>query len=208
MTAHVDRSRSRKKKIGVAVGAAALAAALVGTGALSTLYETLADNVFRTTVPSHYDPTDPTDPGDQPDGALLVLHGAAMEKDFDSSVYNDNVVAHWELENRGPEATTFDGQFKPRGQVTPELAAALRVDYGVYDAGGTLVDWADGGTVASPRSLADAIGVDTIQGDETIPVSVRVRIADPSTLATAGDLDDPLRLVADYVVSYLDPLAP
>ncbi len=208
MTAHVDRSRSRKKKIGVAVGAAALAAALAGTGALNTLYETLADNVFRTTVPDRYDPTDPTDPGTQPDGALLVLHGTAMDKDFDSSVYNDNVVAHWQLENQGPDATTFDGQFKPRGQVTPELAAALVVEYGVYDAAGTLVDWADGGTVAAPRSMADAIGVDTIQGDETIPVSVRVRIGHPSALATAGDLGDQLQLVADYVVSYLDPLAP
>jgi hypothetical protein len=208
MTAHTDRSRSRKKKIWTTIGVAALAAAVAGVGALSPFYTYVRDNVFTTTVPEEYDPSDPDT---RPDGGYLVLTGDAIDHPFDSSRYLDSVDAFWTLENRGAVPIEFDGDFRLHTDIDPELAAVLEVYYGIgteADGAAGTIDWQPAGTIAAPdRTFAEALGIDEIAGDETIPVAVSVVLVDPTGLADVGDLGDDLRVKADFRVSYLDPLA-
>ncbi|WP_217616836.1 hypothetical protein [Cellulomonas sp. GbtcB1] len=197
----IENKKSRKK-VWTAVGVAALAVAVAGGGALTTLYTSIAGNQFRTTVP---------DAAVDPEGALLQLEGQAIDHVFDSSTYNHQVRADWVLKNRGPDTTQFDGAFETLANVDQNLAQALVVQYGVVDpVSGDVTAWRAGGTVAAPTSFAAATGIDSIAGDAEIPVVVRVLLEDPTLIASDDDeeIGEVLRVVADFTVSYLDPLQP
>lgn len=189
---------TRKKKIWTVVAVGALTAAVAGGGALSTLYTSVSGNEFRAEVP---------DAAVAPEGGLLQISGAAIDHTFDATTFNEAVRASWVLENRGALATEFDGQFATLAGIDADLAAALVVQYGEVDAGGTVVRWVDGGTVAAPRSFATATGIDSIDGGDSIPVEVRVVLEDPTLIASADpdEIGETLRVVADFTVSYLDP---
>lgn len=188
---------NRKKKIWTVVAVGALTAAVAGGGALTTLYTSVSGNEFRAEVP---------DEAVAPEGGLLRITGAPIDHTFDSTVFNSEVTASWVLENQGALTTEFDGQFATLTGVDADLAAALVVQYGVVDGGGDL-RWADGGTVAAPRSFATATGIDSIDGGDSIPVEVRVVLEDPTLIASADpvEIGETLRVVADFTVSYLDP---
>ena len=192
-----QRRGPARARVWTVVGVGALAAAMAGTGALSTLYTSITGNELRAAVPGT----------DGADGALLVISGDPIDKTFDTGQYVDQVQAVWTLENRGPVAATFDGRFEVGAGVSAELAAALDVEYGVTDASGTVTRWLPAGTVAAPATFADVLGIEQIAGHSTLPVPVRLVLADPAALLDAGDEGDELRVVADFVVSYLDPLA-
>ena len=193
-----SRRRSRLAQAGAAVGAGALVAAMAGTGALSTLYTSITGNEFRAVVPGP----------ERPDGASLVISGDPIDKTFDSTVYNDQVQATWTLENRGPHAAEFDGTFRLGDDVSPDLAAALTVQYGVTGSSGEVTEWRAAGRLDAPASLGEVLGVDEIAADTSVRIPVRLILSDPEELRPAGDVDDTLRVTADFVVSYLDPLAP
>ncbi|WP_158373335.1 hypothetical protein [Cellulosimicrobium cellulans] len=191
------RQGSARRRAWVAGGAAVLVAAMAGTGALSTLYTSITGNEFRAAVPSDTD---------RPDGARLVVTGDPIDKTFDTTVLNDRVQATWTLANEGPRAATFDAAFEVRNDVSAELAAAISVDYGVTDAGGAVTAWRSAGTLAAPATFADVLGIDEVAGDASVTVPVRLTLVDPADLVDAGDEGDELRVTADFVVSYLDPL--
>lgn len=200
MKHNVEATKSRKKKLWTVVGVGALAAAVAGGGALSTLYTSIAGNEFRAPV---------IGADQEVDGSLLVLSGDPIDYTFDSTTYNDQVQASWVLENQGELTTQFEGQFETLANVDEDLAAALTVQYGVVDAAsGEVTSWRDGGSLASPRTFSQATGIDAIDGGETIPVAVRVILEDPSLIATedAEQLETVLQVVADFTVSYMDPL--
>lgn len=199
MNAAIEKSESRKKKIWIVLGVGALAAAIAGGGALSTLSTSIANNEFRSTV---------ADSEQETQGALLVLHGERIDHDFDSSTYNHQVQGLWELENQGPAATTFDGSFETLADIDQNLAEALEVQYGLVDADGETVRWVEAGTLAAPESFATVTGIGSIEGNTTIPVRVQVVLADPSLIASADpdEIATALSVVADFTVSYLDPL--
>ncbi|WP_158374849.1 hypothetical protein [Cellulosimicrobium cellulans] len=191
-------SRGRSlRTIAAVVGIGAVAATAVGTGALSTLYTTLAGNTFRAEVP---------DAGTAPQGALLRIAGDPIDHTFDTSGHVDQVRGDWTLTNHGPDATTWDGAFDVGADVPATLAAALTVEYGVLDDQGQVIGWRDAGTLAEHRSIGDVLhGTQavTIAGGESVPIAVRVVLPDPRDLE--GAAGDELTLVADFTVSYLDP---
>lgn len=189
---------TRKKKIWTVVAVGALTAAVAGGGALTTLYSSISGNEFRAEVP---------DSAVEPEGGLLQITGAAIDHTFDATTFNEEVRASWVLRNRGTLATEFDGQFVTVAGIDADLAAALVVQYGQVDAGGAIIQWVDGGTVAAPRSFATATGIDSIDGGDSIPVEVRVLLEDPTLIASddPAEIGETLRVVADFTVSYLDP---
>lgn len=198
-TSTPTRPTSRSKKIWTIVGVGALAAAVAGGGALSTLVTSIDGNRFTAPVPGSTT---------QPGGALLTIDGTPINHPFETGAYNQLVQASWELENHGPDTATFDASFRTLADIDPALADALTVSYGLHDADGTLVGWADGGTVARPTPFATATGIDSIAGHTTIPVLVEVKLEDPSVLADDSAVGGTLTVVADFVVSYLDPTLP
>lgn len=200
MRAESRKTTSRRRKIWTVLGVAALATALAGSGALTTLSTSIAGNEFRSTVP---------DPESGTEGALLELHGDPIDADFDSGTFNHQVDATWDLINHGPSATTFDGRFVPLADIDEQFAEALLVQYGTTGEGGEDdTTWHDAGTVAAPLSYAEVTGVSSIEGFENRAVHVRVILQDPSLIASADpdQIGVPLTVRADFVVSYLDPL--
>lgn len=193
-----EQKKSRKK-IWTVVGVGVLAAAIAGGGALTTLYTSIAGNQFRAAVP---------DEGVDPDGALLRISGLPINHTFDSSTHNHQVRADWVLTNVGQDTTEFDGRFETLASIDEDLAEALVVQYGVVDAAGQVTSWRAGGTVAEPRTFAEATGISSIDGGEEIPVVVRVLLEDPTSIASGdpAEIGEMLHVVADFTVSYLDPL--
>lgn len=199
MSAQTENNNSRKKKIWTVVGVGALAAALAGGGALTTLFTSVDGNDFRSTV---------ADSEEETQGSLLRLTGDPMDKEFDSSTHNDQVQAEWTLENLGPATTEFAASFEMLADIDQDLAEALVVKYGLVDADGVTVRWVDGGTVAQPLDFGTVTGLTAIDGYTQIPVHVQVILEDPSLISSDDPelIDTPLRVLADFVVSYLDPL--
>lgn len=199
MNAAIEKSESRKKKVWIVLGVGALAAAIAGGGALTTLYTSINNNEFRTTV---------ADSEQETEGALLVLHGERIDYDFDSSTHNDQVQGLWYLENRGAQTTSFDGTFELLADIDQNLAATLVLQYGLVNADGETIRWRDAGTLADPASFATVTGIGSIDGGDLIPVHVRVLLEDPSGIAWADPdmIGTELSVVADFTVSYLDPL--
>ena len=200
MSNETTKNDSRKKKIWTVVGVGALAVAVAGGGALSTLYTSIADNRFAAAVPEDTEEV-PTE------GALLRISGEPISYRFDSANFNDRVVGEWVLTNEGTMAAPFDGGFELREQVSAELARALDVEYGVVDGSGAVTRWVPAGTVADTASFAEVLGIDSIEGGQSIPVHVRVLLTDPSLIEGAGEVGDELEVRADFTVSYLDPLS-
>ncbi|WP_147463530.1 hypothetical protein [Cellulomonas triticagri] len=187
-----------RKKTWTAVGVGALAVAVAGAGAYSTLTTSIADNRFSAAVPEETD--------EPVEGALLVLEGKEIDKTFDSDTLNDWAVGDWTLTNRGASATEFDGTFQLHNDIDQALAEALKVQYAVVDDAGDVVRWRDAGTVAATGSLSEVLGIDSIAGESTIPVVVRVLLEDPQVLVGADETGAPLHVLADFTVSYLDPI--
>lgn len=199
MTTTTERSTTKsRKKIWAACGAGALAFALVGGGALTTLSTAIQGNEFRAAVPTE----------EQPAGALLRLDGDPLSYTFDSSTYNDQVQTVWTLSNVGQTDAPFDGQLEVVGEVSEALAQALHLEYGVVDDDGTVRAWRSAGTLAESRSFAEtlSLGEATIAGGTEVPVAVRVLLPDPTGLQDEGEVGELLEVVADFTVSYLDPL--
>lgn len=192
--------KKSRKKLWAAVGVGVLAVAVAGGGALTTLNTTISGNDFRALVPQS---------SDQPEGALLQISGAPIDHVFDSDTFNHQVRADWTLVNRGLQAASFDGRFTTLANIDAELADALVVQYGVVNADGEVTGWRDGGTVAQPRGYATATGIDSIPGESELPIVVRVLLEDPTLIATENEdeVGQMLRVVADFVVSYMDPLS-
>lgn len=197
--------KKSRKKLWAVVGVGALAVGLAGGGALTTLYTSITGNDFRTAVPEEYDEDRPET---ETEGALLTIAGDPMVHEFDSSTHNDLVQASWTLTNEGKAAAPFDGTFVPVGAISPELAAALTVEYGVHGADGAIQGWVPAGTLADQVSYAEALnlGDSTIAGGEERPIAVRVVLPDPRVLADDENIGAELRVVANFTVSYIDPL--
>lgn len=195
MTNQIENEKKSRKKFWAVVGVGALVAATIGGGALTTLYTTIADNEFNATV---------TD--GEVHGARLVLNGDAMEHTFDTTTFHDPVLAEWTLTNHGDTATTWDGNFDLLNGISETLAQHLRVEYGIHR-DGRLTSWRDAGTMADSRTFGDVVFGSSelsIAGGESIPVAVRVSLPDPALLD--GTVGDELQVLADFTVSYLDPI--
>ncbi|RMI14025.1 hypothetical protein [Cellulomonas triticagri] len=189
---------SRKKKIWTVVGVGALAAAIAGAGAVSILNTTIGDNRFKAEVP--------TEGEGVTRGVHLAIAGQEFDETFDAITANRQYQREWVLTNSGPDTGTFDGEFTNFSQLDAALGDALTIEYQVTG-DGIDTGFVPAGTLASGASFADATGISTIDGNETLTITVRVTLVDPTVLGTTPEGDDPvtLNVAGDFVVSYTNP---
>jgi hypothetical protein len=190
----VTPDKKNRKKLWTVVGVGALAAAVAGGGALSTLTTAIDGNRFAGAVP-----------GEGPlDGAQLVISGQAIDHTFDTTSFHSGEYAQgtWTLVNNGGDAAAWDGTLAATGEVPASLAGALEVEFGDGSGG-----WHAAGTLAEQVSYATALGIagNELAGESQVVIPVRLSLPDPSLLSgTEGEL---LEVLADFTVTYLNPLA-
>lgn len=183
-----------KKKIGAVAVAGLLVAGIAGSGAVTTLYTSIANNHFQATIP---------DKDTEVTGALLTLSGDPLVHTFNTSVYGDRVQGTWTLTNSGNTAAPYNGTLAPVGTMSDSLAKALTVQYGVENTEG-VISWHDAGTLAAPLTYAQATNTEhSINGGAKQEIPVRVVLQDPTALE--GEPGADLSVNATFTVSYVDP---
>lgn len=139
-------------------------------------------------------------------GALGVT-GDPLVHTFDLDRPGDAVTGEWRVSSRTSGPIAFDGVLRPDGEPGPGLAAALAVEYGSVGPDGAVTAWHDAGTLAAPRSYADALGSEpAARGGAPVVVPVRVSLPDPA--AVTGAPGGRVEVTASFVVSYLAPDGP
>jgi len=187
-----EKTRSPQKRLLAAGIAVAFGAGIVGVGASWNYVTSVVDNRFEAAV---------VEPGAERDGALLEVRGNAITKTFDTTTNNDSVTAEWTIANIGSYDAQFAADFAPAASIDAALADNLVIFYTV-DGGD---EWR-AGTLAEPRELTAVTGLpDVLPAGETVDVSVRVVLPNPSELLRDGvtEVDDLLTVVADWNVRYL-----
>ncbi|WP_217616838.1 hypothetical protein [Cellulomonas sp. GbtcB1] len=138
-------------------------------------------------------------PGD--DGVVLVA-GEPLVHTFDLAVPGDAVTGRWQVDASSSAPVQYDALLVPEGAVSPSLARALVVHYGQVRADGRIA-WQPAGTLAEPRSYADALGATpAVSAGEPAVIPVRVSLPDPGVVS--GEPGDQLAVEATFLVSYLD----
>jgi hypothetical protein len=187
-----ENTRSPQKKLLAAGVAVALGAGMVGVGANWDYVTSVIGNQFTATVA---DPDDVT----ERDNALLEVRGEAIDKTFDVTVNNDQVVADWTIANIGGFDAQFAANFVPGASIDQTLAENLEVFY--------TVDGVErrAGTVAAPSELTAVTGLsDILAVGESVDVQVRVVLPNPGDLLNDGtEIDEILNVVADWDVQYI-----
>ena len=171
-------------------GAAALAAlALAAAAALTGAGPAAA----------HAAPTAPAS-----SGGHLDLTGDPLVHTFDLDRPGDSVTGEWTVTGRSTRAVGFDGVLRPDDDRAPGLAAALAVEYGSVGADGAVAAWHPAGTLAAPRSYADALGTDPVtRAGEPVVIPVRVSLPDPALVT--GEPGRTVEVGASFTVTYLAP---
>lgn len=137
-------------------------------------------------------------------GGHLDLTGDPLVHTFDLDRPGDAVTGEWTVTGRSAQPVGFDGVLRPDGAPDPGLAAALAVEYGSVGADGAVADWHPAGTLASPRSYADALGTDPVaRPGEPVVIPVRVSLPDPSRVT--GEPGQTVEVTASFTVTYLAP---
>lgn len=185
-----ENTRSPQKKLLAAGVAVALGAGMVGVGANWDYVTSVVGNQFNATV---------ADPEEPRENALLEVRGEAIDKTFDVTLNNDQVIADWTIANTGDVDAQFAANFVPGAVIDEVLAENLDVFY--------TVDGVErrAGTVAAPAELTAVTGLsDMLAPGSEVDVQVRVVLADPSALLTEGtSIDEVLNVVADWDVQYI-----
>lgn len=139
-----------------------------------------------------------------PDAGRVAVTGDPLVHVFDLGTPGDAVTGLWRVTSAAPEATTYDGVLTADDALPGALAHALVVQYGEPGTDGEVLAWHDAGTLARPRSLADALPTSTtVSAARPVDVPVRVALHDPA--AVGGRPGDVHRVTATFTVSYLEP---
>jgi LPXTG-motif cell wall-anchored protein len=137
-------------------------------------------------------------------GGDLDLAGDPLVHTFDLDRPGDSVTGEWTVTARTERPVGFDGVLRPDGEPDRGLAAALTVEYGAVGADGAVAGWHPAGTLAAPRSYADALGADPVaQAGEPVVIPVRVSLPDPSLVT--GEPGRTVQVEASFTVTYLAP---
>ena len=108
----------------------------------------------------------------------------------------------WHVGSTTAQTRDFDGVLVPVGPFSDDLARALTVQYGSVDAASGRISWHPAGTLAEPRTYAEALGHSpTVDTEHPVTLPVRVSLPEPDSVA--GVPGEVLAVSASFVVSYL-----
>lgn len=140
----------------------------------------------------------------EPEGGhdRVTVHGEPLVHEFDLSVPGDAVEGRWQVATDAAHRVPFDAVLAPDGPGGEILAAALDVHYGDLAADGSVTAWHAAGTLAAPRSYAQAVAASPAV-DATAPQAIAVRVSLPEPARVVGDVGQRFRVDATFRVGYL-----